>query len=125
SLLPFIRTSRLCSVASTFFNTMEAHQVVPDVLDTVPANVALVKYAPGVEMNLGNELTPTQVKDVPVEIQWPTEPNSLYTVLFTDPDAPSRTMPAFKEVLHWLVVNVPGADLSKGATVMEYAGSGP
>lgn len=102
---------------------MEAHQVVPDVLDSVPKNVAVVKYPRG-EMKLGNELTPTDVQNVPIEVQWPTQPDALYTVIFSDPDAPSRSKPTFKEVLHWLVVNSPGTNISAGSTVMPYRGSG-
>lgn len=104
---------------------MEAHQVVPDVLDVAPKSVATVKYQSGVEMNLGNVLTPFQVKDVPHLVTWSdVDSGALYTVLFTDPDAPSRQNPALKEVLHWMVVNA-SADISSGDTIMEYIGSGP
>lgn len=104
---------------------MEAHQVVPDLLDVASSSVATVKYPSGVEMNQGGELTPTQVKDTP-SVSWSdVDPTALYTVLFTDPDAPSRANPAYSEVLHWLVVNVQKADISSGVTIMEYVGSGP
>lgn len=43
----------------------------------------------------------------------------------SDPDAPSREKHHFREVLHWLVVNIPGSDVSSGDTLMEYIGSGP
>lgn len=52
-------------------------------------------------------------------------PETLYTVVIWDPDAPRE--PSF---LHWLVVNAPGADLSRGTVLQEYypptppAGSG-
>ena len=35
-------------------------------------------------------------------------------LIVTDPDAPSRAEPSIREVLHWLVVNVPGNDINKG-----------
>lgn len=104
---------------------MEAHQVVPDVLDVAPKSVATVNYPSGVSMNLGNELTPTQVKDVPTVTWSDVDPTALYTILFTDPDAPSRENPALKEVLHWLHVNCHGQSVSSGTTIMEYVGSGP
>lgn len=76
-------------------------------------------------MNQGGELTPTQVKDTP-SVSWSdVDPTALYTVLFTDPDAPSRANPIYSEVLHWLVVNVQKTDISSGVTIMEYVGSGP
>ena len=31
---------------------------------------------------MGNELTPTNVKDVPNNISWPTEENALYTLCY-------------------------------------------
>ena len=43
----------------------------------------------------------------------------------TDPDTPSRTDPMFGECQHWVVINIPGADVSKGQTMVEYMGSGP
>ncbi|KAH9406058.1 hypothetical protein TYRP_014358 [Tyrophagus putrescentiae] len=91
---------------------MEAHQLVPDILDFVPPHVATVKFPSGVSMSLGNELTPLQVKDAPSEVDFPSEPGALYTILFT--------------ILHWLVINVPsGAEIGKGQTVVPYVGSGP
>lgn len=42
-----------------------------------------------------------------------------------DPDAPSRKNPKFREWHHWLVVNIPGNDISKGEELSAYIGSGP
>lgn len=47
---------------------------------------------------MGNELTPTQVQHIPLSITWPTEPNALYTLVLTDPDAPSRQQPKYRYV---------------------------
>lgn len=43
----------------------------------------------------------------------------------TDPDAISRTMHIFREVRHWLVMNIPESSVENGNVVTEYAGSGP
>lgn len=67
---------------------MEAHKIVPDVIDFAPKLIAKVNachfswlsyfnqyfvfqiiYPSGVAVNLGNELTPTQVKDQPT-VAW-------------------------------------------------------
>jgi phosphatidylethanolamine-binding protein (PEBP) family uncharacterized protein len=77
-----------------------------------------------VRVNLGNELTPTSVKDEPT-LEWPTEAGALYTLCMTDPDAPSRKDPKFGEFKHWLVVNIPGLQINKGETLAAYVGSGP
>ncbi|KAH9388565.1 Phosphatidylethanolamine-binding protein 1 [Tyrophagus putrescentiae] len=122
--LSSIRTYRFISEVG-IRRTMEAHQVVKDVIDNPPLHVAEVKYGSGVEMKLGNELTPTQVQNVPTSISWPAESGDLFTVVITDPDAPSRQQPKYREWHHWLVVNIPGNDISKGDTLSEYIGAGP
>ncbi|CTQ86804.1 Phosphatidylethanolamine-binding protein [Caenorhabditis elegans] len=101
------------------------HEVIPDVLaSNPPSKVVSVKFNSGVEANLGNVLTPTQVKDTP-EVKWDAEPGALYTLIKTDPDAPSRKEPTYREWHHWLVVNIPGNDIAKGDTLSEYIGAGP
>lgn len=57
--------------------SMESHQVVPDVIPVAPAKVATITYPSGVSANLGNELTPTQVKDIP-NVQWNADKSSFY-----------------------------------------------
>lgn len=103
---------------------MEENGVVPDVIETVPANTVEVSYNEHV-VSMGNELTPTQVKDPPSHINYPVEDNALYTLCMTDPDAPSRQNPKYREWHHWLVVNIPGTDVSSGTVLSEYVGSGP
>ena len=39
-----------------------------------------VEYKSGVSVNQGNELTPTEVKHEPVNIQWPVETGAYYTL---------------------------------------------
>jgi phosphatidylethanolamine-binding protein len=46
-------------------------------------------------------------------------------LFLTDPDAPNRQEPKFREVRHWLVVNIPGSNLSAGEVKWQYIGSGP
>ncbi|KAH8367448.1 hypothetical protein KR200_005920 [Drosophila serrata] len=100
--------------------------IVPDVVDAVPAGDIQVTYGDGNAVKQGNELTPTQVKDEP-SVTWEglAGESDLITLLMVDPDAPSRQDPKFREILHWSVVNIPGSDLSKGQSVAAYVGSGP
>ncbi|XP_071492803.1 protein D3-like [Diadema antillarum] len=104
---------------------MELHEVVPDVIDEVPEYVAEVAWSPDTRVDMGNELTPTQVKSPPTMFSWPTEPGALYTLAMVDPDAPCRTDRSVGEVIHWLVLNIPGCDVSKGQVHAEHIGSGP
>ena len=59
------------------------------------------------------------------KIEWTGDANTFYTLILTDPDAPSRAEPKMREFHHWLVGNIPGNDLSKGDVLSEYVGSGP
>nr|XP_045607986.1 protein D2-like [Procambarus clarkii]XP_045607987.1 protein D2-like [Procambarus clarkii] len=103
---------------------MEEHRVVPDVVDAAPPALLQVKYG-ALEVSEGNVLTPTQVVTSPTHLSWPREDNALYTLCLTDPDAPSRDDPKVREVLHWLVVNIPGCDPAAGDTLAHFVGSGP
>ncbi len=58
-------------------------------------------------------------------VKWNAEPNSFYTLLMTDPDAPNRQNPIHGEWQHWLVVNIPGDKLSEGEIRSAYVGAGP
>nr|ABF18365.1 putative phosphatidylethanolamine-binding protein [Aedes aegypti] len=101
------------------------NEIVPDVLSKAPGALVKVSYtSAGAEVNLGNELTPTQVKDEP-SVSWEAEPGALYTLVMTDPDAPTRAEPKMREWKHWVVINVPGSDVAAGETVAEYIGSAP
>jgi len=106
-------------------SAMDKEFIVPDVVDVVPKTTIEVRYASGAIVKGGNELSPTQVKDVPVEITWPTEGGALYTLCMTDPDAPSRATPKFREWHHWLIVNIPENRVGEGKVLSEYVGSGP
>ncbi|XP_062510513.1 protein D3-like [Corticium candelabrum] len=103
---------------------MEEHGAVPDVVDVAPASTAEIHYG-SIKVQQGNVLTPTQAKDPPTTVNWPTEPGALYTIVMTDPDAPSRKDPKFREWHHWIVGNIPGTDIAKGVVLSEYIGAGP
>lgn len=104
--------------------TMEEHCVVPDVIEKAPTATATVEYPCDISVKPGQILTPTQVKDEPC-VKWEADSSKLYTLCMTDPDAPSRKEPTFREWHHWLVGNIPGCDVSKGEVLSAYVGSGP
>lgn len=81
----------------------KTNEVVPDVIKDAPTTKMTVIYPKSKkEVELGNILTPTQVKDAP-EIKFDAESGFYYTLLLTDPDAPSRKKPIRREWQHWLV----------------------
>lgn len=44
-----------------------------------------------------------------VYVPTPLEKDAKYTLVSTDPDAPSPTDPKFGDFLHWIVANIPGS----------------
>ncbi|XP_012226990.1 protein D2 isoform X1 [Linepithema humile] len=121
-------TSTLSQVGTRLLSSMaqdlKKHGVIPDVVDKVPESVLNVTYPDNITVEIGKELTPTQVKDEP-NVKWSGKDNKFYTLCMTDPDAPSRKEPKFREWHHWLVGNIPGTDVSKGEVLSAYIGSGP
>ncbi|KAL3266886.1 hypothetical protein HHI36_011036 [Cryptolaemus montrouzieri] len=103
---------------------MEKHEIIPDVIKMAPKEILEINYPSGVKAELGNILTPTQVKDMP-KLKWTADSNELYTLCMTDPDAPSREKPHIREWHHWLVGNIPGNDVMNGETLTGFVGSGP
>lgn len=83
-----------------------------------------ITYDNGILADKGVELTPTQVKNQP-KVEWQAEAGTYYTLIMTDPDAPSRKEPTIREWHHWLVVNIPGDNIKKGEVLSAYVGSGP
>ena len=83
-----------------------------------------VRYGNGLDVNLGNELTPLSVKDQP-SVEWPTQVGHYYTLIMLGPDAPSRIKPTKREIKHWLIINIPGNDLTKGDALADYRGPTP
>ncbi|CAI5513338.1 unnamed protein product [Closterium sp. Naga37s-1] len=105
-------------------------KVIGDVLDDfVPSLDIKVKYGDR-EVRNGDELTPSEAAEAPyVELAGRHENGDLYTLVMSDPDAPSPDNPVAAEWLHWLVVNIPGATTlphsSAGDLVMAYKGPSP
>lgn len=87
-------------------------------------------------VSLGNELTTTDVADLPTKLSFQSaNASKLYTVLLTgdffqsalaDPDAPSREDPKFGPWRHYVRVNVLGKDFnSSGEVSSPYIGAKP
>lgn len=119
---PVLSARKRITMAS--LENLKKEQVVPDVIDNIPSKEIKVKYGSEVGVQQGKELTPTQVKDLP-KFEYEAQAGELYTLAMVDPDAPSRAEPKYREVLHYLLANIPGNDVSKGDTLAEYIGSGP
>lgn len=121
--------SKLASTASADFPAA-AERVVFRFAPTVTIDCAWAGSAPVSE---GDEVKPGAVADAPVlalvpvpgAVGAPPLPDTLFTVMLTDPDAPSPLAPVNGEFVHWLAVNCPGADLAAGESAVAYFGPAP
>lgn len=119
---------RLSSITAGTVNApigeaMKKLHIIPDVISSEPTEFLNVTYGKD-KADRGNELTPTIVKDKP-NVSWEAEEGSFYTLIMTDPDAPSRNNPKMREWHHWLIGNIPGNQIDKGEVLTDYVGSGP
>ncbi len=90
---------------------IKQHGIITDVLDDFNPEVQLNVSYGGSQVQLGNELTPTEVQNKP-NVSYQADDNTLYTLILTDPDAPSRQNPKNAEWWHWGIVNIPGGNVS-------------
>lgn len=121
ALLSFVMASAKGAGIQGLF---KEHCVVPDVISDAPQELAEVNFSNGIKVEMGKELTPTQVKKPPT-VKWAAKESEYYTLAMVDPDAPSRENPKFREWHHWLVGNIQGGDMNKSEVLSDYIGSGP
>lgn len=103
---------------------METDRIVPEIIEEIPPKQIQIMYLPPNELKLGQLLTPLEVKCAP-KISFEASPDQFYTLLMTDPDAPSKKYPFLGPINHWLVANMKGGDFSTGEVIIEYVGAGP
>ena len=70
------------------------------------------------EIKNGVFMTPIETHGEP-KIEYDPKPNTLYTLIMHDPDAPVGNL------LHWIVVNIDGNSINNGDTLLEYKGPAP
>lgn len=121
SLLLAAISSGLSNGQEINIEALQKEGVIPTVIDMKPTIALQVKYKSGVEALYGNELTPTQVKDMP-KFEFRSEADKLYTIAFIGPDVPTLNAGM---VLGMMIHNIPGNDVAKGNINTEYVGSAP
>lgn len=103
-------------------------KVVGDVIDLFIPSVDLSVSYPVKHVNNGCEIKPSGVFDPPhVSVgRHPYDHDSLYTLVMTDPDAPSPSEPHMREWVHWIVADIPGgSDASQGREILPYEAPTP
>jgi len=115
-----VQEGRKADIGSAFRDD----EIVPDVIDAPPVALLNIEYR-GSNVKPGDTLTVPETKDAPSKVQWDADPAKKYTLMMIDPDATSRSNPVYRSWLHWLVVNIPGNEISEGSVKASYAGPGP
>lgn len=95
-------------------------KIIPDIIDDFEASKMLnVTFL--VPLEGGAQLTPNEVRSEP-EVSWDAMEGDFYSILMTDCGVHSEDV---VEVRNWLVMNIPGSDVSKGETIAEFIGAMP
>ncbi|XP_072994234.1 protein MOTHER of FT and TFL1-like [Typha latifolia] len=110
---------------ASFIEPLVVGRVIGEVVDLfVPTINMSVNYG-SKHVNNGCEVKPSIAVNPPT-IHISGKRTDLYTLVMTDPDAPSPSDPRMKEVIHWLVVDIPGGtDPTKGHDILPYMGPHP
>ncbi|KAG5234558.1 hypothetical protein OIU76_000231 [Salix suchowensis] len=96
--------------------------VVGEVVDMfTPTVKMIVTYNSDKQVVNGYEFMPSVIASRPrVEIGGE-DMRDVYTLIMTDPDAPSPSDPYLREHLHWMVIDIPGTtDVSFGKEIVSY-----
>ncbi|KAJ7543761.1 hypothetical protein O6H91_09G051600 [Diphasiastrum complanatum] len=103
-------------------------KVIGDVLEMFVPTVDMAVSYGSKQVSNGCELRPSMIiatPDVQLSSRYD-ERCSYFTLVMTDPDAPSPSEPALREWVHWIVTDIPGAsDATKGREIVPYAAPRP
>ncbi|KAG0006706.1 hypothetical protein BGZ65_004951 [Modicella reniformis] len=109
--------------------------IIPDVVDSFQSMTMLSVSYSTQDVMIGNTMTVEETQQVPKVSFMADSPMDKFTLIMTDPDAPSRNDPKMREFRLWIVTNIPGVndnpedlltkDLNKGTVVTEYMGPAP
>ncbi|XP_052206299.1 CEN-like protein 1 [Diospyros lotus] len=98
-------------------------RVVGEVIDSFTPSVRMkVSYSSNKQqVSNGHELMPSLITARPRVDVGGEDLRTAYTLIMTDPDAPSPSDPYLREHLHWMVTDIPGTtDASFGREIVSY-----
>lgn len=97
--------------------------IVPAVVPEAPPKELEIIYA-GQSITCGQEVNINITKKTPV-VKYDAVTIDFYTLVMIDLDAPDPHRPVFAQFLHWLVVDIPGNQVSKGKPKKDYMAPSP
>ncbi|XVE58585.1 hypothetical protein DITRI_Ditri04bG0181400 [Diplodiscus trichospermus] len=97
-------------------------RIIGEVVDNFSPSVKItVTYDSNKQVTNGRELMPAVIAARPRVDIGGEDMRTAYTLIMTDPDAPSPSDPYLREHLHWMVTDIPGTtDASFGREVVGY-----
>ncbi|KAI8066227.1 phosphatidylethanolamine-binding protein [Gilbertella persicaria] len=112
---------------------LEKVGLIPDVIpnDISPSTLLQIEFPKSSkDVALGNQLSPQDASEQPKVSFVAPESSDYYTLVMTDPDAPSAHDRKFGPWRHWVVVNISGSNIENSLTKAEnqhtpYVGPGP
>ncbi|KAF5445484.1 hypothetical protein F2P56_034531 [Juglans regia] len=110
---------------STSVDPLIVGRVIGDVVDMfVPTANMSVYFGPKHVTN-GCDVKPSAATNPP-KMTLSGNSDELYTLVMTDPDAPSPSEPSMREWVHWIVVDIPGGkNPTRGKEILPYVGPRP
>nr|ANS56340.1 FT-like protein [Ginkgo biloba] len=82
-------------------------RVVGDVIDMFTPTVSLTVTYSSRQVNNGCEIKPSALLVSPRVAVGGEDLRTFFTLIMTDPDAPSPSEPTFREYLHWIITDIP------------------
>ncbi|GLU12931.1 hypothetical protein SLE2022_295860 [Rubroshorea leprosula] len=100
-------------------------RVIGDVVDMFVPTVNMSVYYGPKHVSNGCEIKPSMTTNPP-KVVISGQSHDLYTLVMTDPDAPSPSEPTMREWVHWIVVDIPGGtNPTRGKETLPYMGPRP
>nr|QLM02226.1 mother of FT and TFL1 1 [Hypoxis decumbens] len=110
---------------ASFVDPLVVGRVIGEVVDLFVPTVSMSVHYGSKHVNNGCDVKPSMATCPPI-VQIAGRRCDLYTLVMTDPDAPSPSDPTMREWVHWVVVDIPGGtDPSRGHEVLPYIGPRP
>ncbi|KAJ7970288.1 MOTHER of FT and TFL1 1 [Quillaja saponaria] len=100
-------------------------RVIGDVVDMFVPSVGMSVYFGSKHFTNGSDIKPSLTVNPP-KVTMSGNMDHLYTLVMTDPDAPSPSEPIMREYVHWIVVDIPGGtNPNRGKEILPYMGPRP
>ena len=90
-------STTLVDGAADVLSSFAQDKIVPNVLETAPTTLLVVRYGDKRQVALGGELSTDDVAHKPSALEWPADKNALYTVI--DVDAIAAASPLLLSVV--------------------------